>query len=165
MSIVYKLRWGRRATRTWGWGSRWSTKRHSRRESWKKGCLIRGIYERWGASLLPKSSSSCSPSSSSQFIDYTHVPDSTRILATQLPVVNPYKVFHKSSFSPTRSIKKILQSTPAPVTSQDAIQSSSIDHYLIPSFAQEHYLDLHISQDLIKEWLKQRIHTPPLWSY
>ena len=99
------------------------------------------------------SSSSYSPSSSSQLIDYTHVPDSARIPATQLPVVNPYKVFHKSSFSPTRSIKKILRSTPAPVTNQDAIQSSSMDHCLIPSSAQVHYFDLHISPNLIKEWL------------
>ena len=100
-------------------------------------------------------SSSCSPSSTSQLIDYTHVPDSARIPATQLPVVNPYKVFHKPSFSPTRSIKKILRSTPAPATSQDVIQSSSMDQCLIPASTQEHYLDLHISPELIKEWLKE----------
>ena len=96
-------------------------------------------------------SSSCSPSSTSQLIDYTHVLDSARIPTTQLPVVNPYKVFHKPSFSSTRSIKKILRSTPAPTTSQDVIQSSSMDQCLIHSSTQEHYLDLHISPDLIME--------------
>ena len=30
-----------------------------------------------------------------------------------------------------------------------------MDHCLIPSSAQEHYLDLHISQDLINEWPKE----------
>ena len=30
-----------------------------------------------------------------------------------------------------------------------------MDHCLIPSSAQEHYLDPHISPDLIKEWLKE----------
>ena len=31
-----------------------------------------------------------------------------------------------------------------------------MDHCLIPSSAQEHYLDLHISPYLIKEWLEQK---------
>ncbi|KAF3453179.1 hypothetical protein FNV43_RR03616 [Rhamnella rubrinervis] len=105
------------------------------------------------AMSLPQSfsSSSTSTSSASSLCKFTHVLDDANIVATKLPLANPYNIFQKNSA--TKSIRCLIR--PLSSDSKEIIQSSNLDTCLIPASQHEQYIDLQISPHLIQDWLRE----------
>ena len=72
---------------------------------------------------------------------------------TSLPLINPYTVFTKKSFSPSRVIKSLIQYHPKGV--KEYIQASKIDQHPIPATKKEQFITLHIPDDFPLQWRQQ----------
>ena len=72
---------------------------------------------------------------------------------TSLPLINPYTVFTKKSFSPSRVIKSLIQYHPKGI--KEYIQASKIDQHPIPATKKEQFITLHIPDDFSLQWRQQ----------
>ncbi|KAK8981742.1 hypothetical protein V6N11_049237 [Hibiscus sabdariffa] len=77
-----------------------------------------------------------------------------KIQPTELPLVNPYLAYQKSSFSPLRSIKSLIH-TPSK-TAKEYVQSSRFDSYPITGSAQEQWVTLEIPSEFPRRWIETR---------
>ncbi|KAK2651583.1 hypothetical protein Ddye_011439 [Dipteronia dyeriana] len=80
-------------------------------------------------------------------VEYTYIPESSQIIETALPLLNPYTVF-KRSRSLSRRLMALVQHRSPPI--KEYVQSTALDNCLIPAS------DLEIGQPLIDQWIKER---------
>ncbi|KAK8999792.1 hypothetical protein V6N11_065288 [Hibiscus sabdariffa] len=74
------------------------------------------------------------------------------IQPTELPLVNPYLAYQKSSFSPLKSIKSLIH-TPSK-TVKEYVQSSRFDSCPITGSAQEQWVTLEIPAEFPRRWIE-----------
>ncbi|KAK2657067.1 hypothetical protein Ddye_010119 [Dipteronia dyeriana] len=85
-------------------------------------------------------------------VEYTHIPESTQINETLLPLPNPYTVFKRSK-SFFKRVTTLVQHRSPPI--KEYVQSTAIDNCLIPASTAEQYVDLEIGQPLIDQWIRE----------
>ena len=72
---------------------------------------------------------------------------------TSHPVINPYSVYGKQSFSPVRTIKSLIKHQPKGV--KEYIQASKVDQHPILATKKEQFITLHIPTDFPSQWKEQ----------
>ncbi|KAK8592953.1 hypothetical protein V6N12_045045 [Hibiscus sabdariffa] len=75
-----------------------------------------------------------------------------KIQPTELPLVNPYLAYQKSSFSPLKSIKSLIH-TPSKAV-KEYVQSSRFDSCPITGSAQEQWVTLEIPSEFPRRWIE-----------
>ncbi|KAK8481279.1 hypothetical protein V6N11_031160 [Hibiscus sabdariffa] len=74
-----------------------------------------------------------------------------KVQPTELPLINPYLAYQKTSFSPIKSIKALMHTSPKSV--KEYVQSSRFDKCPITGIAQEQWVTLEILSDFSKRWI------------
>ncbi|KAK8568402.1 hypothetical protein V6N12_006955 [Hibiscus sabdariffa] len=78
--------------------------------------------------------------------------EDNKIQPTQLPVVNPYLAYQKSSTSIIRSIKSLIHTPSKSV--KEYVQSSRFDKHYITGSATEQFVTLEIPSEFPKGWIE-----------
>ncbi|KAK9020364.1 hypothetical protein V6N11_010388 [Hibiscus sabdariffa] len=78
--------------------------------------------------------------------------EENKIQPTQLPLVNPYLAYQKSSSSIIRSIKSLIHSPPKSV--KEYVQSSKFDKHYITGSTAEQFVTLEILPEFPKRWIE-----------
>lgn len=108
---------------------------------------------------MASSSSSTTPSTLSlsrttgSKIDYLYEVEfhpENQINSTAFPILNPYSIFSKQSFSPLRHFKALIQNKPKSV--HEYVSSSKLDQHFFPIEGQEQFLTLYIPPELVRQW-------------
>ncbi|KAK9006526.1 hypothetical protein V6N11_035562 [Hibiscus sabdariffa] len=74
-----------------------------------------------------------------------------KVQPTDLPLVNPYLAYQKTSFSPLKSIKALMHTSSKSV--KEYVQSSHFDKCSITDSSQEQWATLEIPSDFSKRWI------------
>ncbi|KAK8501653.1 hypothetical protein V6N11_000125 [Hibiscus sabdariffa] len=74
-----------------------------------------------------------------------------KVQPTELPLVNPYLAYQKTSFSPLKSIKALIHTPSKSV--KEYVQSSCFDKCPITGSSQEQRVTLEIPSDFPKRWI------------
>ncbi|KAK2655052.1 hypothetical protein Ddye_008104 [Dipteronia dyeriana] len=67
-------------------------------------------------------------------VEYTHIPESSQITETALPLLNPYTVFKRSK-SLSRRVTTLVQHRSPPI--KENVQSTALDNCLVPTSTAE----------------------------
>ncbi|KAH9668372.1 hypothetical protein KPL70_021391 [Citrus sinensis] len=100
---------------------------------------------------LPKSCTKEIASKIENLVEYSYVPESVQINESCLPLISPYHLYKKPSF--TRSIKTLI-STKRPHP-KEYIQSSRVDQCALQATTAEQYVTLEIPSELISTWKRE----------
>ncbi|KAK8563661.1 hypothetical protein V6N12_035804 [Hibiscus sabdariffa] len=92
---------------------------------------------------------SCKKISSLYEVEYS---EDNKIQPTQLPIVNPYLAYQKSSTSIIRSIKSLIHAPSKSV--KEYVQSSRFDKHYITGSATEQFVTLEIPSEFPKGWIE-----------
>ena len=85
--------------------------------------------------------------------EISHVPEDSKILITDFPIVNPYTVFDKPQVSFKKSIKNLLGPSQSS-TVKEYVQASKFDQYNIPASETENFITLALPKEFIIPWQK-----------
>ena len=100
---------------------------------------------------LPKSCTKQTTSKIENLVEYSYVPESVQINESSLPLISPYHLYKKPSF--TRSIKTLISiKLPHP---KEYIQSSWLDQCAFQATTAEQYVTLEIPSKLISTWKRE----------
>ncbi|KAK5820054.1 hypothetical protein PVK06_025098 [Gossypium arboreum] len=86
----------------------------------------------------------------SYLYEATYLRGEEKVQPTELPTVNPYSTYKKTTFSPVKSIKSLIQHSPKQV--QEYVQASRFDSHLISGDSAEKFVNLEIPPEFPKEW-------------
>lgn len=87
----------------------------------------------------------------SSLYEVTYFSEEEKIQPTDLPLVNPYSTYRKPTFSPIKSIKSLIHTTPKNV--REYVQSSRFDKHFITEAAKEQFVTLEIPADFPGNWI------------
>ena len=108
---------------------------------------------------LPKSCTKQTASKIENLVEYSYVPEYVQINESFLPLISPYHLYKKSSF--TRSIKTLISTKwSVPITcirphSKEYIQSSWLNQCALQATTAEQYVTLEIPSELISAWKRE----------
>lgn len=109
---------------------------------------------------LPKSCSKHLASKIENLVEYSYVPESAQISESSMPLISPYKLYQMSN-SFTRSIRTLISTKMS--APKEYIQLSRLDQCALQTSQAEQYVTLEIPTELLPQWKKGRIYTPPSW--
>ncbi|KAK5820344.1 hypothetical protein PVK06_025391 [Gossypium arboreum] len=79
-----------------------------------------------------------------------YLSEEDKVQPTDLPTVNPYAAYRKSTFSPVKSIRTLIKGSAKQV--REYIQASRFDVYPITAASQEQFVTLEIPAEFLAEW-------------